>query len=40
MDVEYRVSLSYHDWVVAEKHKLIPPVYAGIQIHPNGYLNI
>ena len=36
MHVEYRVSLPDHDLVVAEKHKLIPSVYAGIQIHPNG----
>ncbi|KZR95939.1 Uncharacterized protein APZ42_009998, partial [Daphnia magna] len=39
MHVEYRVSLPDHDWVVAEKHKLIPSVYAGIQIHPNGFGN-
>ncbi|KZR95977.1 Uncharacterized protein APZ42_009943, partial [Daphnia magna] len=39
MHVEYRVSLPDHDWVVAEKHKLIPSVYAGIQIHPNGFVN-
>jgi hypothetical protein len=32
MHVEYSVSLSDHDWVVAEKHKLILLVYAGIQI--------
>lgn len=32
MHVEYRVSLPYHDWVVAAKHKLIPSVYAGIKI--------
>lgn len=30
MHVEYRVSLPDHDWVVAEQHKLIPSVYAGI----------
>ena len=36
MHVEYRVSLPDHDWVVAEKHKLIPSVYARIQIHQNG----
>ena len=26
------VSLSDHDWVVAERHKLIPSVYFGIEI--------
>ncbi len=36
MHVEYRVSLPDHDWVVAERHKLIPSVYAGINIQPNG----
>ena len=36
MHVEYRVSLPDHDWVVAEKHKLIPSVYAGINIQSNG----
>lgn len=29
MHMEYRVRLPDHDWVVAEKHKLIPSVYAG-----------
>ena len=28
MNTEYRVKLPDHDWVVAEKHKLIPSVYA------------
>lgn len=28
MHLEYRVTLPDHDWVVAEKHKLIPSVYA------------
>lgn len=32
MHVEYRVMLPDHYWVVAEKHKLIPSVYAGIEI--------
>ena len=36
MHVEYRVSLPDHDWVVAERQKLVPSLYAGIQIHPNG----
>lgn len=35
--MEYRVRLPDHDWVVAEKHKLIPSVYAGLQIKPKGY---
>lgn len=34
MHVEYRVSLPDHDWVVAERHKLIPSVYAAIVIKP------
>lgn len=28
MHLQYRVSLPDHDWVIAEKHKLIPSVYA------------
>lgn len=36
MHLEYRVSLPDHDWVVAEKHKLIPSVYAGIEIREKG----
>lgn len=36
MHVEYRVSLPDHDWVVSEQHKLIPFVYAGIEIQHNG----
>ena len=39
MHVEYRVSLPDHDWVVASKHKLIPSVYAAIQIKQNGIGN-
>lgn len=35
MHVDYRVTLPDHDWVVANKHKLIPSVYAGISIQPN-----
>ena len=34
MHMEYRVSLPEHDWVIAERHKLIPSVYAGIVIAP------
>lgn len=37
MHVEYRVILPDHDWVVAAKHKLIPSVYAGIDIHKDGF---
>lgn len=37
MHVEYRVKLPDHDWVITEKHKLIPSVYAGIIIKPNGW---
>ena len=39
MHVEYRVSLPDYDWVVATGHKLIPLVYAGIQIQSNGLGN-
>ncbi|GBN03831.1 hypothetical protein AVEN_233030-1 [Araneus ventricosus] len=34
MHMEYRVCLPDHDWVIAERHKLIPSVYAGIVIAP------
>lgn len=34
MHVEYKVTLPDHDWVIAERHKLIPSVYAGIVIKP------
>jgi len=37
--VEYRISLPGHDWVVADQHKLIPSVYAGIRIMPDGLGN-
>lgn len=30
MHMEYRILLPDHDWVVAERHKLIPSVYAGV----------
>jgi hypothetical protein len=33
--IEYIVSLPDHDWVVTEQNKLIPPVYANIEIQPN-----
>lgn len=36
MHLDYRVQLPYHDFVVAEKHKLIPSVYAGILIKKDG----
>lgn len=36
MHMEYSVRLPDHDWVVAQGHKLIPSVYAGIVIQPNG----
>ncbi|KAI9555887.1 hypothetical protein GHT06_018404 [Daphnia sinensis] len=39
MHMEYRVSFPDHNWVVAEKHKFIPSVYAGMQILPNGIGN-
>ena len=33
MSTEYRVKLPDHDWVVAEKHKFIPSVYAFLSIN-------
>jgi len=36
MHLEYKVTLPDHDFVVASRHKLIPSVYAGIVIKPNG----
>ena len=36
MHLEYRVSLPDHDWVVAERHKFIPSVYAAIAIPDGG----
>ena len=35
MHMEYRVSLSDHDFIVAGKHKLIPSVYAAVKIIEN-----
>lgn len=32
MHTEYAIRLLDHDWVVAERHKLIPSVYAGCEI--------
>ncbi|KAG5889612.1 hypothetical protein JTB14_024033 [Gonioctena quinquepunctata] len=32
MHMEYRIKLPDHDWVIAERYKLIPSVYAGIKI--------
>jgi len=34
MHLDYKVTLPDHDWVVAGDHKLIPSVYAGINIKP------
>lgn len=39
MHVEYRIGLPDHDWVKAEKHKLIPSVYAGLIIKEGGWGN-
>ena len=36
MHVEYRVTLPDHDWVVADRHKLIPSVIAAIEIQRDG----
>ena len=35
MHMRYRVKLPDHDFQIAEKHKLIPSVYAGLEIEPN-----
>lgn len=37
MHMEYRVSLPDHDFVVAQRHKLIPSVYAGLVIKDKGF---
>ncbi|KAK9874058.1 hypothetical protein WA026_002413 [Henosepilachna vigintioctopunctata] len=36
MHLDYRVKLPDHDFVVAEKHKLIPSIYAGIIVKKDG----
>lgn len=36
MHVDYRVRLADHDFIIEERHKLIPSVYAGICMRPNG----
>ena len=36
MHMEYRIELPDHDWVVAQKHKLIPSVYAGLKMESSG----
>lgn len=36
MHLNYRVQLPDHDFIIGERHKLIPSVYAGICIKPNG----
>lgn len=40
MHMQYRVTLPDHDWVKAERHKLIPSVYAGIGINEKGLGNL
>lgn len=32
MHLDYKVTLPDHDWMVAPRHKLIPSVYASIQV--------
>lgn len=32
MHLDYSISLPDHDWVVAERHKLIPTVYAMMEV--------
>jgi hypothetical protein len=34
--MEYRVTLPDHDWVIANRHKLIPSVYAAIEVQSDG----
>lgn len=36
MHVDYRLKLPDHDFMIGERHKLTPSVYAGISIKPNG----
>jgi len=38
MHLEYRIQLPGHDWVVSERHKLIPSVYAACLIKKNSLL--
>jgi len=40
MHVEYRIKLPDHDWVVADRHKLIPSVYAMLDIEPKKMGNL
>ncbi|CAG8588871.1 40509_t:CDS:2 [Gigaspora margarita] len=40
MKLEYRVELPDYDWVVAEKHKLIPSVYAILEMQSGKYGNV
>ncbi|CAG8827039.1 33750_t:CDS:1, partial [Racocetra persica] len=37
MRLEYRVELLDHDWVIAERHKLIPSVYAILDVQEDKY---
>ncbi|ESN96618.1 hypothetical protein HELRODRAFT_163706 [Helobdella robusta] len=37
MHMEYRVRLPDHNWVIGDRHKLIPSVYAGLVISEKGY---
>ncbi|CAG8719325.1 3843_t:CDS:2, partial [Ambispora leptoticha] len=37
MRLEYRVELPDHDWIVAERHKLIPSVYAILDVQEGKY---
>lgn len=34
--MEYRIRLPDHDWVIAERHKLIPSVYGAMRIEKGG----
>lgn len=39
MHLDYKVKLPDHNFVVAERHKLIPSVYAMLDIEPGGFGN-
>ena len=39
MHLDYQVRLPDHDWVVAERHKLIPSVYAAVEIESQQFGN-
>lgn len=38
INMEYRIELPDHDWVMARGHTLIPSVYAGIVVRENNFI--